>query len=153
MQGFFCLILFNCCWQYIKKNQISSVHGYSPGKNTGVGCHTLLQGIFPTQRSPGLPHYRQILSLLTKPPGKPRDIGVGSLSLLQGIFLTQESNWGFLHCRQTFFFLTSWATREASFISPILIIKKNWAHKRWFAQLFLLSKWYYHSSRSIGLEL
>ena len=29
----------------------SSVHGDSPGKNTGVCCHTLLQGIFPTQRS------------------------------------------------------------------------------------------------------
>ena len=28
----------------------SSVHGDSPGKNTGVGCHVLLQGIFPTQR-------------------------------------------------------------------------------------------------------
>ena len=27
----------------------SSVHGASPGKNTGVGCHTLLQGTFPTQ--------------------------------------------------------------------------------------------------------
>ena len=27
----------------------SSVHGDSPGKNTGVGCHFLLQGIFPTQ--------------------------------------------------------------------------------------------------------
>ena len=27
----------------------SSVHGNSPGKNTGVGCHFLLQGIFPTQ--------------------------------------------------------------------------------------------------------
>ena len=26
----------------------SSVHGDSPGKNTGVGCHALLQGIFPT---------------------------------------------------------------------------------------------------------
>ncbi|KAI4547702.1 hypothetical protein MJG53_000534 [Ovis ammon polii x Ovis aries] len=26
----------------------SSVHGDSPGKNTGVGCHSLLQGIFPT---------------------------------------------------------------------------------------------------------
>ena len=27
----------------------------SPGKNTGVGCHCLLQGVFPTQRSnPGL---------------------------------------------------------------------------------------------------
>ena len=27
----------------------SSVHGESPGKNTGVGCHFLLQGIFLTQ--------------------------------------------------------------------------------------------------------
>ena len=26
-----------------------SVHGDSPGKNTGVGCHALLQGIFPTK--------------------------------------------------------------------------------------------------------
>ena len=29
----------------------SSVHGDSPGKNTGVGYHFLLQGIFPTQGS------------------------------------------------------------------------------------------------------
>ena len=27
----------------------SSLHGDSPGKNTGVGCHFLLEGIFPTQ--------------------------------------------------------------------------------------------------------
>ena len=27
----------------------SSVHGISPGNDTGVDCHTLLQGIFPTQ--------------------------------------------------------------------------------------------------------
>ena len=34
----------------------------SPGKNTGVGCHFLLQGIFPAQGwNPGLPHCRQIL--------------------------------------------------------------------------------------------
>ena len=34
----------------------------SPGKNTGVGCHSLLQGIFPTQGlSPSLLHCRQIL--------------------------------------------------------------------------------------------
>ena len=40
----------------------SSVHGDSPGKNTGLGCYALLQGIFPTQASnPGLPHWRQIL--------------------------------------------------------------------------------------------
>ena len=29
----------------------SSDHGDSPGKNTGVGCHALLQGIFQTQGS------------------------------------------------------------------------------------------------------
>ena len=29
----------------------SSVHGDSPGKNTGVGCHAFLQGIFPNQGS------------------------------------------------------------------------------------------------------
>ena len=40
----------------------SSVRGDSPGKNTGVGCHALLQGIFPTQGwNPGLQHCRQIL--------------------------------------------------------------------------------------------
>ena len=40
----------------------SSVHGDSLGKNTGVGCHALLQGSFPTQRwNPGLPYCRQIL--------------------------------------------------------------------------------------------
>ena len=34
----------------------------SPGKNTGVGCHFLLQGIFPTQGSnQGLSHCRQTL--------------------------------------------------------------------------------------------
>ena len=43
-----------------------SVHGDAPGKNTGVGCHPLLQGIFPTQRlNPGLPHCRWILYHLT----------------------------------------------------------------------------------------
>ena len=29
----------------------SSVHGIFPGKNSGVGCHFLLQGIFPTRGS------------------------------------------------------------------------------------------------------
>ena len=33
----------------------------SPGKNTGVNCHSLLRRIFPTQKSnPGLLHRRQI---------------------------------------------------------------------------------------------
>ena len=39
-----------------------SVLGNSSGKNTGVGCHALLQGTFPTKGSnPGLPHCRWIL--------------------------------------------------------------------------------------------
>ena len=49
----------------------SSVNGDSPGKNSGVGCHTLLQGIFPTQGSnPCLPH-----SLPSEPSGKPKKNG------------------------------------------------------------------------------
>ena len=52
----------------------SSVHGDSPGKNTGVGCHALLQGIFPTQGSNlGLLHLLpcQEVSLPVAPLGKP----------------------------------------------------------------------------------
>ena len=47
-----------------------SVHGDSPGKNIGVGCHALLQGNPPNSgikpRSPAL----QANSLLLEPPGK-----------------------------------------------------------------------------------
>ena len=40
----------------------SSVHGDSPGKNTRVGCHFLLQGTFLTQGlNLGPPHCRQTL--------------------------------------------------------------------------------------------
>ena len=54
----------------------------SPGKNTGVGCHFLLQGIFPTQEShPGFLHSGespalQAGSLPTEPTGKP-DVDFG----------------------------------------------------------------------------
>ena len=52
----------------------SSVHGDSPGKNTGVGCHALLQGNLSNPgiqpRSPAL----QADSLPTEPPGKPEVI-------------------------------------------------------------------------------
>ena len=43
-----------------------SVYGDFPRKNTGVDCHMLLQGIFPTQGpNPGLPHCKQILYCLS----------------------------------------------------------------------------------------
>ena len=48
----------------------SSAHGDSPGSNTAVGCHALLQGIFPTQgRNLHLLHWK-VASLPLVPPGK-----------------------------------------------------------------------------------
>ena len=41
----------NLCNRMAHSPPGSSVHGKSPGKNTGVGSHFLLQGIFPTQGS------------------------------------------------------------------------------------------------------
>ena len=44
----------------------SSVHRDSPSKNTGMGFHSLLQGIFLTQGlNPDLQHCRQILQCLS----------------------------------------------------------------------------------------
>ena len=44
-----------------------------PGKNTGMGCHFLLQWIFPTQQlNLHLLHW-QVDSFTTAPPGKPRN--------------------------------------------------------------------------------
>ena len=51
----------------------SSLHGHFPGKNTRVGCHAVLQGIFLTEGlNPGLPQPRspalRVDSLLSEPP-------------------------------------------------------------------------------------
>ena len=69
----------------------------SPGQNTEVGSHSLLQGIFLTQGlNPGLLHCR-ILSQMSH-QGSPRILEWVAYSF----FLTQESSPGFLHCRWTF---------------------------------------------------
>ena len=47
----------------------SSVHGIFQEKNTGVGCHALLQGIFPTQES-------NLRLFTAEPPGKPNSGGM-----------------------------------------------------------------------------
>ena len=61
----------------------SSVHGGSPGKNTGVGCNALLQEIFPTQGSnPSLPHCRCILYCLNHQGSH--------LYFSEGVFLIHE---------------------------------------------------------------
>ena len=59
-------------WQTVAQQAPLSVG--SSSKNTGVGCHFLLQGIFPTQGSnPQFPHrlHWHLLHLPLAPPGKP----------------------------------------------------------------------------------
>ena len=91
----------------------------SPGKNTGVDNHSLLQGNFPTQGlNPNLPHCRWILSQLSHQV-KPKDTGVGCQSLLQEICPNQELNW--VSCIAGGFF-TSWAIMEAQAINSRLQI-------------------------------
>ena len=71
----------------------SSAQWDSPGKNTGVGCHALLQGIFLTQGSN--PHllcllYWQTGSLPLVPPGKPaQGLGKSNLILFGSILISR----------------------------------------------------------------
>ena len=88
----------------------SSVHGDSPGKNTGVGSHALLQGIFPTQGlNPGLPHCRRILYHLSH-QGSPRILEWVAYAFSRGSSWLGNQTAG--SCIADRFF-TSWATREA----------------------------------------
>ena len=65
----------------------------SPGKNTEVGCHSLLQGIFVTQGlNSGLLYCRQTLalqvdSLPAEPPGKPQVSHASAIHMHRSPFL------------------------------------------------------------------
>ena len=86
----------------------SSVHGDSPGKNAGVGCHALFQGIFPTQGcSPGLPHCRRNLYHLSH-QGSPRILEWVAYPFSRES--SPPSNPTGVSCIAGGFF--SWATRE-----------------------------------------
>ena len=62
-----CSVVSDCLWHHGLYSPWNS-----PDQNTGVGSHSLLQGIFPTQGSnPGLPHCRRIFFLPDEPQGKP----------------------------------------------------------------------------------
>ena len=61
-----------------------SVHGISQ-VNTGVGSHSFLQGIFPTQGSNlGLLHYRWIL-FQSESPGKPNYANLIGMKMLSNV--------------------------------------------------------------------
>ena len=65
-RGHCCCLWSLSCVRYFWPHDLQSARLLgpwdSPGKNTGVGCHFLLQGIFPTQGlNPSLRHCRWIL--------------------------------------------------------------------------------------------
>ena len=74
VSGPLCAELLICLWLFgcnpFEASPPGSVHGDSPGKNIGVSCHDLIQGIFKPGVEPLSPTL-QVDSLLTEPPGKP----------------------------------------------------------------------------------
>ena len=82
----------------------------SPGQNTEVGSHSLLQGIFQMQGSnPGLLHCRQLLHQLSH-QGSSRILEWVACSFSRGS--SQPRNRTRVSCIVGVFF-TRWATREA----------------------------------------
>ena len=102
-----CIVRVSIRWKYkVRACSVTSVvsdslrhHGLqptrllcpwaSPGKNTGVGCHALLQGIFPTQGSNQslsclLHWHKSSLSLDHHPFGKPRNTIYSEYTEYQG---------------------------------------------------------------------
>ena len=53
-------VMSDSLWPHGLQHTVFLCAWHSPGKNTGVGCHALLQGIFPTQGS-----NQHLLRLLT----------------------------------------------------------------------------------------
>ena len=89
-----------------------SVHGDSPGKNTGVGCHTLLQGIFSTQRlNPDLLHFRQTLHWATTLPYCGQSIGVSASA---SVLPMNIQDWFHLEWTAYIFLQSKWLSRVFS---------------------------------------
>ena len=78
-----------------------------PGQNTGMGSHSLLQGIFPTQGSnPGLPHCRKILYRVSH-QGSPKILEWVAYPFSSGTSQSRNQT-GVSYMAGGFF--TSWAT-------------------------------------------
>ena len=118
----------------------SSVHGYSPGKNAGLGCHALFQGTFPTQGlNPGLLHCKQILYHL---------IQQESLGILEWVAYpfsggpSWPRSWTEVSCIAGSCF-TSWATRGAPHSSSTWSSLRNF-HNSCYVSCSSCTIWYSH---------
>ena len=90
----------------------SSVRRDSPGKKTGVVCHALLQGVFPTQGSNlDLTRCRRILYRLSHQES-PRRLEWIAYPFSRGSSCPRNQTRVSCSAGR---FLTSWATREARF--------------------------------------
>ena len=97
----------------------SSLHGESPGKNTGSVLPSPPPGDLPNSGIQPRSRAMQADSLLSEPPEKPKNTGVVSLPLLQGIFPIQESNQGLQHCRWILYQLSYQGSPKSNTIYPI----------------------------------
>ena len=98
-------------WKSLSCVQLFATPWTSPAQNTGVGCLSLLQRIFPIQGSnPGLPQCRQILYQMSH-KGSPRILAWVAFPFSSGS--SQPRNQTRVSCIAGRFF-TNWAIREAS---------------------------------------
>ena len=99
----------------------------SSGKNTGVGCHCLLQEIFPTQESnPGLLHCRWIPYHLSyqRSSELPYDHGISFLSIYLKKSINQKDTCTLLFISVVFTIVKTWKQPKCPSIEEW--IKKTW---------------------------
>ena len=109
-----------------------------PGKNTGVGGHSLLQGIFPTQGlNLALLHCRQTLPSTMQPLGKPaKEHKIGQKKKPPSNLWLWKSYWGSLSE-----FTVLWCKVNPGYQ------KVSWTAVRWANLLFY--KWLNSNSRIV----
>ena len=109
-------------WNYEEMGRVPS-YWDSSGKNTGMGCHALLQGTFWAQGSnPGLLNHKQILYHLSH-QGSPRILEWVPYPLSRGT--SQPRN----QTRVSYIageFFTTWATREAPHPPTAIIFPQSY---------------------------
>ena len=118
----------------------SSICGDSPGKNTGVGVHAHLQGIFPgiEPRSPTL----QVDSSPSEPLGKPSsNFLVASLGLLMYSILSSSNSDSFITCFIIWILFISFSfliakTKNCEWKRWLVDILSWSSSKRWWFQIF-----------------
>ena len=126
---------------------------HSPGRNAGVGSHSLVQGIL---RTLGFHIADGFFTSWTQ--GKPKNSGVGSLSLLQQVFPTQEWNWCLLHCRQIIFQLSYQGSLQSEAQSTMrcqitMACPHVGINKKWFLYMQVIRNNFHWSVSQVGLYL